>query len=88
LKKETTIKDEFEKFLYDGFIYPIPLIEWVSNPILVAKKQGTIRGCINFRAINKYFPKYNYPTPFVDHIINECIKSEIFSFMDGFFGYN
>ncbi len=33
-------------------------------------------------------PKDNYHTPFIDHIIEECAGSEIFSFMDGFSGYN
>ena len=74
--------------LKDGFIYPTPLTEWVSNPILVNKKKGMIRVCIEFRDSNLAFPKYNYPTPFIDLIIDECAGNEIFSFMDGFFVYN
>jgi hypothetical protein len=38
-RKVTTIKDELEKLLKAGFIYPVPLTEWVSNPILVGKKK-------------------------------------------------
>eukprot|EP00253_Pinus_taeda_P008778 PITA_08778 len=30
----------------------------------------------------------NYPTPFIDQLIDECARSEIYSFMDGFSGYN
>ena len=41
-KKFATIKAEVENPLKAGFIYPVPLIEWVSNPILVNKNQGTI----------------------------------------------
>ena len=37
-RKATVIKAEIEKMLKVGFIYPIPLMEWVSNPILVDKK--------------------------------------------------
>jgi len=37
-KKTATIKAEVETLLKYSFIYPIPLIEWVSNIILVAKK--------------------------------------------------
>ena len=33
-------------------------------------------------------PKDNYPTPFIDQIIDACAGSEFFSFMDGFSGYN
>ena len=30
----------------------------------------------------------NYPTPFIDQIIDAYAGSEVFSFMDGFSGYN
>jgi hypothetical protein len=55
---------------------------------MVNKKQGTIHVCVDYRDINKSCPKDNFPTPFVDHIINDCEGSEIFSLMDGFSGYN
>jgi len=42
-RKVVTIKGEVEKILKVGFIYPIPLTKWVSNILLVIKKQGTIR---------------------------------------------
>jgi hypothetical protein len=66
----------------------VALTDWVSNLVLVNKKQGTIQICIDYRDINKSFPKENYPTPFVDQIVDDCVRSEIFSLMDGFFGYN
>jgi hypothetical protein len=87
-KKIVAIKAEVEKLLKFGFIYPIPLTEWVSNIVPVAKKQGTIRACVYYRDINKACPKDNYPTPFIDQIIDNCAGSVIFSFMDGFSGYN
>jgi hypothetical protein len=87
-RKVASIKIEVEKFLKVGFIYPIHLTQWVSNPMLVDKKQGTIRVCTDFRDLNKACPKDNYPTPFIDQIIDECAGCEAFSFMDGFLGYN
>ena len=82
------IKAEVEKFLKAGFIYPVPLTKWVSNFVPVDKKQGTICVCTDFRDLNRYCPKDNFPTPFIDHILDECEGSEVFSFMDGFSGYN
>ena len=38
--------------------------------------------------LNLAYPKDNYPTPFIDQIIDKCIGNKIFSFMDGFSGYN
>jgi hypothetical protein len=60
----------------------------VSNPILVNKKQGMIHMCMDFYDLNKACPKNNFPTPFIDHIFDECAGCEVFSFMDGFSGYN
>jgi hypothetical protein len=87
-KKIAVIKAEVEKLIKSGFIYHVPLIEWVSNLVPVAKKQGTIHVCVDYRDLNKSCPKDNYPTPFIDQIIDNCAGSVIFSFMDGFSGYN
>ena len=87
-KKAPAIKAEVEKLLKVGFIYPVPLTEWVSNPVPVTKKEGAIRVCTDFRDLNLACPKDNYPIPFIDQIIDDCAGSEIFSFMDGFSGYN
>jgi len=54
----------------------------------VNKKQGTIRVCVDYRDINRACPKDNFPTPFIDQLIDECAGSEMYSFMDGFSGYN
>jgi hypothetical protein len=87
-RKEAAIKLEVEKLLKASFIYPVALTKWVSNPVLIDKKGGSIRVCIDYRDINKACPKDNFPTPFVDQIIDDCASSEIFSLMDGFSGYN
>ena len=64
--KVAAIKDEVEKLLKAGFIYPIPLMEWVSNIVLMAKKQGTITLYINFWDLNKACPKDNFSTLHID----------------------
>jgi len=77
-----------EKLLNVVFIYLVPLIEWVSNLVHVNNKKGTICLSIYFRDLNKACPKDNFPTSFINQIIDECAGSEVFSFMDGFLGYN
>jgi hypothetical protein len=44
--------------------------------------------CMEFHDLNKAFLKDNFPTPFINHIVDECAGYEVFSFMDGFLGYN
>ena len=87
-RKVAAIKAKVEKVLKVGFIYPMPLIEWVSNTVPTTKKHGTIRVRNDFRDLNKDFPKDNFPTPHIDQIMDNYVGSVIFSFMDGFFGYN
>jgi hypothetical protein len=87
-RKAAAIKLEVEKLLKASFIYPVALTEWVSNPVPIDKKGGSIRICVDYRDINKACPKDNFPTPFVDQIVDDCASSEIFSLMDGFSGYN
>jgi hypothetical protein len=83
----TAIKEEVEKLLKFGFIYLVPLTEWVSNLVPFDKNKGTIHVFMEFSDLNNDRPKDSYPTPSIDQII-ECSRSEIFSFMDGFSSYN
>ena len=87
-RKAPMIKNKIEKLLKSNIIYPIPLMEWVSNPVPVDKKQGAIHICTDFYDLNHACAKDNFPTPFIDQILDECARSELFSLMDGFFRYN
>jgi hypothetical protein len=43
--KAAAIKAEIDKLRTARFIYPIAYTSWVSNPVPINKKQGTIRVC-------------------------------------------
>jgi hypothetical protein len=43
---------------------------------------------MDFHDLNHACPKDNFPTPFIDQIINDCAEHEALSFMDSFSGYN
>ena len=61
-RKAPAIKAKIEKLLKAGFIYHVPLMEWVSNPIPMDKKQGVIQICTNLHDLNWAYPKDNFPT--------------------------
>jgi hypothetical protein len=86
--KASTTKIEVEKLLKAGFIYPVALTDWVYNLVLVNKKQGTICVYVDYRDVNRACPKDNFPTPFIDQIMDDCAGSEIFSLIEGFSRYN
>jgi hypothetical protein len=43
---------------------------------------------MEFRELNHTCPKDNFPTPFIDQIIDDCAVHEALSFMDAFSSYN
>ena len=59
LNVEGKIKVEVNKFFKVGFIEEIKCLEWLANIVLVKKKDGQIRICVDFRALNKACPKMN-----------------------------
>ena len=75
-RKAPAIKVETEKLLKAGFIYLVPLTEWVSNPVTVNKKEGKIRVCTNFWDLHKVCPKDNYPTPFIGQTLDKLVNAE------------
>ena len=44
--------------------------------------------CIDFTDLNDACPKYFYPLPIIDTLIDATVRHEMLSFMDGFSGYN
>lgn len=81
-------KLRLKSYLNQVFIHLVPLIDWVSNIVPINKKKGTIKVCVDYRDINKASPKDNYPTPYIDQIIEYCASNETFPFMGGFSKYN
>lgn len=70
LKIEEAIKQEFIKLLDSRIIYPIKHSSWVVNVVLVRKKSGEIRLCVDFRNLNQVSLKYNYPLSLMEQILH------------------
>jgi ribonuclease HI len=85
---EAQISQEVQKLLSAGFIKPIQHPRWLSNIVPVKKKNGQIRCCVDFRDLNKACPKDEFPLPNMDLLIDSTAGHAMFSFMDGFSGYN
>ena len=58
-----------------------------SNPLLVKKKDGKQRFCVDFRSINKITKRDRYQLPNIDDIIESCAGSKFFSQLDLASGY-
>jgi hypothetical protein len=56
-EKRKVIGEEIHKLLEAGFIKEVHHPEWLANPILVKKKSGKWRMCVNYTSLNKACPK-------------------------------
>ena len=79
---------EVEKHIQAGFLLVTEYPEWIANKVLVPKKDGHIRVCVDFRDLNKASPKNNFPLSHIDVLVDDTIRYELLSFMDGLSGYN
>ena len=77
-----------QKLLAAGFIKPIQHPCWLSNIVPVKKKNRQITCCVDFRSLNRVCPKDEFQLPNKDLLIDFMAGSAMFSFMDGFIGYN
>ena len=44
--------------------------------------------CVDYRDLNNASPKDDFPLPHIDMLVDSGTKFKVFSFMDGFSGYN
>ena len=63
-------EDHLNKMLNAGVIKP-SISDWASPPVLIRKRDGSERWCLDFRALNNVTKKDTYPLP----IIEECLDT-------------
>eukprot|EP00253_Pinus_taeda_P018420 PITA_18420 len=82
------VKEELQKLLDAGFIYPISDSKWVSPLVLVPKKNRKWRICVDYRELNEATKKDHFLMSFIDQALDGLERKKFFSFLDGFSGYN
>jgi hypothetical protein len=82
------VKKEIERLIEANFIRPCRYAEWISNIVLVYKKNGKMMVCIDFRDLNRVTPMDGYPMPVADLLVDAAAGHKVINFMDGNAGYN
>jgi len=56
--------------------------------MVVLEEEDKIRVCVDFRDLNRTSPKDNFFLSHIGMLVDNVACSPIYSFMDGFSGYN
>ncbi|GJP61607.1 hypothetical protein CLOP_g19815, partial [Closterium sp. NIES-67] len=80
------MKKWIEYLLAKGLIRPAT--SPYSAPVLFTPKpDGSLRMCIDYRALNKQTIKNKYPIPRIDDLLDQLLEAMVFSKLDPWSGY-
>ena len=81
------LKNEIISLLKKGLIIPSHS-PWSFPVLLIQKKNGKWRLCIDYRKLNEITIKDSYALPFIDELISSVRGAKIFSALDLYSGYH
>ena len=88
LDRHQVIQAEVHNLLKAGFIREIKYPEWLANVVVVPKKGGKWRVCVDYNDLNDACPKDSFPLPHIDQIVDASAGHRMLSFLDAFSGYH
>src|SRR5258705_3655663 len=77
----TALREFLEENVWNGFICPSKS-PWGSPVLFVKKKDGSLRLCVDFRALNRVTEKDRYPLPLIPDLLNSLGPARIYSKID------
>lgn len=84
IKIQEEVKRQFDAW----FLVVSKYHQWATNIVPVPKNDGKVRMYVDYRDLNKASPKDDLSLSHIDTPMDNTGKFSIFSFMDGFSGYN
>ena len=85
-KEREAIKKHVEEMLKDNIIQP-STSPWASPLVLVPKKDGSLRFCVDYRKLNKITTRDVYPLPRIDETLDATGGCMYYSTLDLASGY-
>ena len=82
------VRQEVEKLKEAGAIKETFFPEWLVNTVVVRKKNGKWRICVDFMDLNRACPKDPFPMPKIDQLVDATYGHPRMSFLDAFQGYH
>jgi len=81
------VKAKVQRLLDANVIRQVKYSEWLANVVLVLKKNGKMRMCIDFIDLNKSYKKDSFPLSRIDAFVDKAAGCKCFSLLDCFSGY-
>ena len=81
------LKKQLDDLLLHGFIRPSKS-PYGAPVLFVRKKEGDLRMCVDYRALNKQTVKNTYPLPRIDELLDRLHNAKVFSKIDLRSGYH
>ena len=86
--RHAIIQAEVSNLMQAGFIREVKYPEWLANVVVVPKKGGKWRVCVDYTDLNDACPKDSFPLPRIDQIVDASAGQGMLSFLDAFSGYH
>ena len=77
-----------DNLLSAGFIREVKYPEWLANVVIIPKKGGKWRVCVDYMDLNKACSKDNFPLPRIDQIVDVSAGHGMLSFLNAFSRYH
>jgi hypothetical protein len=86
-KELAELKNQLQELLDKGYILPSSS-PWGSPALLVKKKDGSLRMCVDYHPLNAVTIKNKYPLPRIDVLFDQLASAKVFSKIDLRSGYH
>jgi hypothetical protein len=81
------VKQQIEELMQKQFIR-LSASAWGAPVLLVKKKDGKLRLCVDYRELNKLTVKNKYPPPQINDLFDQLGEAKVFSKIDLRSGYH
>jgi len=75
------LEKQLEDLLDKKFVRP-SVLPWEAPMLLVKKKDGSMRLCIDYRQLNKVTIKNKYPLPRINDLMDQLVDARVFNKID------
>lgn len=82
------MSDEIDKLLETDAIESCQYPNWLSNVVVVKKKNSKWSVCFDFTNLNKACHKDSFPLLKIDQLVDAIVSFERMSFFNAYLGYN